>query len=262
MIDEAHYNWHTATGRYLPFADLLRRDGYVVQRSKSSFSQDALKHLKILVIANALSEYNRTNWFPPYVSAFKDNEIEAVRDWVEKGGSLLLIADHLPFPAAAEKLASAFGVHFSPGHALDEQTLAEPMIFRRSYHSLTEHPITKGRGPSERVDSVATFTGSAFRVDTGGEALLIFRPGVVSFTPTNSWMFDNNTPRLSVAGWAQGAVLRVGQGRLAVFGEAAMFSAQVEGPQRVPFGMNSPEAKQNAQFALNLLHWLSGLLDR
>jgi hypothetical protein len=136
------------------------------------------------------------------------------------------------------------------------------MIFKRSDGTLAEHPITRGRSANERVDSLATFTGSAFRVDKGSEPLLIFGPGIVSFTPTNFWMFDTNSPRISVAGWCQGAVLRVGKGRLAVFGEAAMFSAQVEGPKREPFGMNTPAAKQNPQFILNLLHWLSGLLDK
>jgi hypothetical protein len=262
MIDEAHYNWHTVTGRYLPFAELLRRDGYIVQASKSRFGKEALKRGNILVIANAVDERNKTNWFPPHPSAFADEEIAAVRAWVNEGGSLLLIADHLPWPAAADKLASAFGVHYSPGHALDEKTLADPMIFNRSDGSLAAHSITKGRSENERVDSVATFSGSAFRVDKGGEPLLIFGPGIVSFTPTNSWMFDAGSPRIPVTGWYQGAALRVGKGRAAFFGEAAMFSAQVEGPNREPFGMNAPAAKQNPQFVLNVLHWLSGLLDR
>jgi hypothetical protein len=30
-VDEGHYNFHTAGGRYLPFARLLRADGYVVK---------------------------------------------------------------------------------------------------------------------------------------------------------------------------------------------------------------------------------------
>lgn len=59
----------------------------------------------------------------------------------------------------------------------------------------------------------------------------------------------------------QGAVLRFGRGRVALFGEAAMFTAQLAGPTRKPVGMNAPEAGQNAQFVLNLLHWLSGLLN-
>lgn len=262
MIDEAHFNWHTATGRYLPFAELLRRDGYVVRSSKSTFGKDALKQGTILVIANALNKRNNNYWVPPYPSAFTDEEITAERDWVKEGGALLLIANHLPWPAAANNLAAAFGVHYSSGHALDEKTQADPMIFRRSDGTLADHPITKGRAASERVDSVATFTGSAFRVDDGGKPLLIFGPGIVSFTPTNSWMFNADTPRIPVTGWYQGAVLRVGKGRVAVFGEAGMFSAQVDGPNREPFGMNTPAARQNPQFILNLLHWLSGLLDK
>jgi hypothetical protein len=262
MIDEAHFNHHTSTGRYLPFAELLRGDGYVVESSKAAYSHDALKRGNILVIANALHKSNDNYWVPPYPSAFTDEEIAAVRDWVTAGGSLLLIADHLPWPAAANKLAAAFGVHYSPGHALHERTQADPMIFMRSDGTLAEHPITNGRSKSERVDSVATFTGSAFRVDKGGEPLLIFGPGVVSFTPTNFWTFDADSPRIPVTGWYQGAVLRVGKGRLAVFGEAAMFSAQVDGPNREPFGMNTPAAKQNPQFLLSVLHWLSGLLDK
>ena len=49
----------------------------------------------------------------------------------------------------------------------------------------------------------------------------------------------------------------VDKGRAAFFGEAAMFSAQLAGADRAPMGMNSPGAEQNAQFVLNLLHWLA-----
>jgi hypothetical protein len=46
-----------------------------------------------------------------------------------------------------------------------------------------------------------------------------------------------------------------------VLGEAAMFTAQLAGANRSPMGMNHPAAPQNAQYALNVLHWLSGLLE-
>lgn len=49
--------------------------------------------------------------------------------------------------------------------------------------------------------------------------------------------------------------------RRAVFGEAAMFSAQLSGPARTPMGMNAPRASGNAQFAVNVMHWLTGLLE-
>ena len=47
-----------------------------------------------------------------------------------------------------------------------------------------------------------------------------------------------------------------GAGRIACFGEAAMFSAQLAGPNHFKAGMNSPEAAQNFQLLLNLIHWL------
>ena len=99
LLDEAHFNFHTASGRYQTFANLLRRDGYVVKASTAKFSKEALKDGQVLVIANALNESNKEDWSPPNPSAFTDEEVAAVRDWVNGGGALLLIADHLPFPA-------------------------------------------------------------------------------------------------------------------------------------------------------------------
>jgi hypothetical protein len=79
--------------------------------------------------------------------------------------------------------------------------------------------------------------------------------------PERAWQFDVETKRVPAGGWLQGAVMRVGSGRAGFFGEAAMFSAQVSGPERRPVGMNAPNAGQNFQFVLNLLHWLSGQLN-
>src|SRR6187549_2198875 len=62
FLDEAHFNFHTADGRYQPFAALLRRDGYDVRASKLAFSKASLNEAKILVIANALAERNKTEW--------------------------------------------------------------------------------------------------------------------------------------------------------------------------------------------------------
>jgi hypothetical protein len=40
-----------------------------------------------------------------------------------------------------------------------------------------------------------------------------------------------------------------------------MFSAQRAGAQRSPMGMNDPSAPQNVQFLLNVMHWLTGVID-
>ena len=77
--------------------------------------------------------------------------------------------------------------------------------------------------------------------------------------PKKAWAFGPDTKTIPVGGWLQGAVMPVGSGRAAFFGEAAMFSAQLSG--REPIGMNAPMAEQNFQFVLNVVHWLSGLLN-
>jgi uncharacterized protein (DUF2249 family) len=259
LLDEAHFNFHTADGRYQPFATLLRRDGYDVRASKLPFSKASLREGKILVIANALAERNKDEWTLPTPSAFTDDEVRAVSDWVKEGGSLLLIADHMPFPGAADNLAKAFGIRFSNGYAIDPDARG-PMFFKLDNGSLKTHSIVNGRTDSEKVDSVATFTGSAFKADGDVQPLLVLGPTVVSAMTTTAGEITNETPRVPVGGWYQGAVMRFGKGRVAIFGEAAMFSAQLAGPNKNPMGMNDPIASKNPQFLLNVMHWLSGKL--
>src|SRR5262245_21229270 len=54
LIDVFHRNFHTASGRYKPLADLLRSDGYIVNPGNGPFSPQILKQTTILLIANAL----------------------------------------------------------------------------------------------------------------------------------------------------------------------------------------------------------------
>ena len=234
LIDEAHKNFHTATGRYMPFAEFLRRDGYVVRASAVRFSFEAFQG-KVLVIANATETFTR-------------EEIAAVRTWVADGGSLLLIADHPPFERPAADLAKAFGVHFREGIARPKGGDSGRIVFRRSDGTLLDHPVTKG------VDEVATFTGTAFALGAKGYPLLMFGPEAYFEKE------PNDPSPVSLKGALQGAVLPFGNGRVAVFGEAAMFSAQISGPDRRPMGMNAPIAKHNPLLLLNVIHWLTGRL--
>ena len=258
VVDEAHHNYHTVSGRYQPFAELLRRDGFRVAGSTTMFTAEALRDVRVLVIANALHARNDKEWSLPTPSAFTDAEIAAVRAWVDGGGSLLLIADHMPMAGAAEAMGVAFGIAWNNGFAIDPQTPQAPFVFtREGPQSLGPHPVTNGRTPAERVTSVATFTGSAFRAGPDATAILTLKPGIVSLMPKEAWEFGPETPKQDVGGWLQGAVLEAGKGRVAAFGEAAMFSAQLAGPQKTPMGMNAPLASQNPQLLLNVLHWLA-----
>src|SRR5262249_38748784 len=263
IVDGGHHNFHTADGRYLPFAELLRRDGYRVSGSTSVFTTDLLKSAAILVVANALAAVNAEkggNWMLPPPGAFTAEEIAAVKRWVEAGGALFLIVDHMPMPGAAGDLGRAFGVEFSNGFAgLKDETGIGPMAFTLAQGTLKKGPWSEGRSAQERVETVMTFTGSAFYPGPKVTPVLVFPDGFVSLTPEGAFQFKPETPRVPIAGWCQGAVVIVGQGRVAIFGEAAMFTAQLAGPGKNRMGMNAPEAKKNYQFLLNVIHWLSNV---
>jgi hypothetical protein len=151
-------------------------------------------------------------------------------------------------------------LRFQNGFALEAATGRGRVTFRRSDGSLRSSTIANGRGPAERVDSVTTFTGQAFRVDpdVDAEPLLLLPENYTLLLPAVAWEFSESTPRIPAANLLQGVLVRHGRGRIAAFGEAAMFSAQLTGPQGLPAGMNEPAAGQNYRFALNVLHWLSG----
>lgn len=232
LVDEAHSNFHTTSGRYYAFAELLRRDGYIVRSSEDSLTADVLRGVAVLVSANARRP-------------FAPSEVSAIRDWLYGGGALLLIVDHPPFVEASVELAAAVGVRLHDRGVGDPDIPTGRLIYRRSDGTLVDHVVTAG------IDSVATFTGSSLELGDSGQPILVLGPRVLAFTEQGE---RDPTP---LKGHAQGGVLEFGVGRVAVFGEAAMFSAQLTGPSRTPMGMNDPIARQNAQFLLNVVHWLT-----
>lgn len=250
-IDAAHNNFHTMEGRYYAFAKLLQADGYLVQSFTKSFSEASLRRCFILVISNPLNEQNNNgNWVLPNPSAFTDAEIQAVEKWVAAGGRLLLIADHMPFAGAAEKLGKAFGFEFLNSFAMDNRRRSEE-YFYKSNKTLREHPVTAG------LDSVVTFTGSAFKIPRKAKPILQLDKNYTILMPEAAWVFQDNTPYISGRKLYQMASLKYGEGSVIVSGEAAMFSAQLAGSNRLAMGMNAPYAKNNPQLLLNVIRWLS-----
>ena len=259
-IDEGHYNFHTAGGRYLPFARLLRADGYVVKEYPGQFKKTELKNVRILLIANALNQINTENWFLPTPSAFSTKEITVVRKWVEAGGSLFLIADHMPMGGAAADLAAAFGFTFTNGFAADTSSPG-PAFFNRKDNTLLSCSITNGRNDSETVNKVVTFTGQAFKIPAEATSVIRFDERYLLLETDTAWVFNSNTKYTPIKDWSQGAYLKYGQGRVVMFGEAAMFTAQLAGPEAIRVGMNSDYAEENYKLLMNIIHWLDGRFE-
>jgi hypothetical protein len=256
MFDEAHHNFHTTDGRYKPFVDLLVNDGYNVIRNRQPFVKTRLSGFKILVIANALGAEEDDDKGASD-SAFTTEEIAAVADWVKGGGALLLIADHSPFGGAASALSNSFGVDMSKGYTFDpaNSVAGSPtfLIFSRENKLLANHPIAEGRNETERINLVRSFTGQSLKGPEGSVEILKLAD---SATDKPEYTAETSTP---AAGRAQAIALKFGKGRVVVQGEAAMLSAQISGAEKHPMGMNVP-GSDNKQYALNLLHWLSGIL--
>jgi hypothetical protein len=256
MFDEAHHNFHTSEGRYKPFVDLVMNDGYRVIRNRQPFSKTTLSSYKVLVISNALGAEEDDDEGADS-SAFTEEECQAVQDWVKNGGALLLIADHAPFGGAAATLASHFGVDMSKGYAFDKENSVagnpSDLIFSRENKLLATHPITEGRNEKEKLNLVRSFTGQSLKGPEGSTGILNLSEGA-----TDSPSYESQTS-VSAAGRAQAVALKFGKGRVLVQGEAAMLSAQISGQEKHAMGMNVP-GNDNRQYALNLMHWLSGLL--
>jgi hypothetical protein len=270
-IDEAHRNTHTfGTASFRGLVELLQGDGYRVQPLAQALTPSSLTGIDVLVICGP------GGWLTPNES-LNSAEVADLMQWIRNGGSVLLILDHMPAPKNAERLTAALGVsRWHDGYAVviqDSALLANIVFWRsdsfpagapavgptgpsggRGYQGvdavLAKHPITDGRTPAERVHRVATFGGSAFQPPSGAEAILTMPKDAVSMTPPPTPgslpVFTASTPRTPVGGLLQGAVIKLGRGRVALFGEAGLFSG---GP-----------AADNRTFVLNVMHWLTGLL--
>jgi hypothetical protein len=257
LFDGAHNNSDTSNGRYKPFADLIFNDGYHLAVNRQPFTKESLKSFKILVIVNPLGAEEMDDEGAD-LSAFTTAECDVVSEWVRDGGALLFVADHAPFGSAAEILAKRLGVEMSKGDTMDpanaDKELNNPsfIVYSRENHLLAEHAITNGRNAAERVSRVIVFAGQSLQGPAGSDAFL-----KLSDTAVDKIASPEKTA--SAAGRAQGIAFRAGKGRVVVLGDAAMLSAQLTGSDNQQFGMNVAEI-DNKQLALNIMHWLSGLL--
>ncbi|MCK4784167.1 MAG: hypothetical protein KAV87_10480 [Desulfobacteraceae bacterium] len=262
LFDEAHFNFHTTEGIYNPFVKLLRNDGYLIVPNTERFQADLLEEYDVLVISNARGSNQSGTRDRP---AFTEAECDAVYKWVQDGGALLLIADHAPYGAAADILSKEFGVEMSNCDTVDplnhyEMTGFEDfseglLIFSRENGLLGNHPITQGRNTEETINRVLSFNGQSLKGPEDCTTLLTLSNTAIDIYADGS--------RISAAGRTQGIAMRVGSGRTVILGEAAMLTAQIA---RVPFrkkmrGGISQTDIDNKQLVLNIMHWLSGLLD-
>ena len=259
LVDQGHNNFSTMENRLRAPVTLFEKDGFRVSQLSGKIDINKLKGCKILYIPNALNEKSVEDWVNPTYQAFTKEEIAIIKQWVSDGGSLFLIADHFPFPGAIHDLAYEFGFELENGYAGD--TLGLEDRFSRATNTLTDNVISNGRNIKERADSILTFEGHAFRIPDDATSILTFDQNYVQWNFNTVWDYSNIKP-YSIKGYSQGAFKKFDKGRVVIYGEAMMFTAQLgAGLSWVKLGMNSKKCPKNYQLLLNTIHWLDGQLD-
>lgn len=152
--------------------------------------------------------------------SFSSLEISAIRAWVDEGGGLMLISDRGRAVDVVQPVAAVFGLALDSG-AAEGIRLERPV---------SAHPVHSGRPAFDRpIRQLFLFPGPAVRGGPGAVELAARR--VVAVEP--------------------------GRGRVVVLAGAEAFSAREVNGELL--GLNTPGA-DNAQFALNVAHWLSRLI--
>ena len=110
----------TGTSGFVGFAHLLAADGYRVLRDGNATRAEMLADARIGVVANplGLSGLARRLADPLGLAhlalfdddALMDQEVETTLQWVENGGSLLIVADDGPPARGVASLAARFGI--------------------------------------------------------------------------------------------------------------------------------------------------------
>ncbi len=273
LFDEAHFNAYTADERYKAFVQLITRDGYIVSPTRDVFTQEHLRNYDILIIAGARGadgSCSQRVWIgldrcPAAQRAFTVAETDVVRDWVHDGGALLLASDAFPVGTAMKGLATEFGLEITGGQILDWEnsypgSSIEWIEFSREKGTLIDHPITAGRGSTERVDRVLTFGSHSVRGAEEPDGFLRLVSPAMELLPGHAQGDTILAKTITVAGSMQGIALQFGEGRVVILGDADALTSQLLPDREKPMGLDFPEGFDNRQLVLNIMHWLSGLL--
>lgn len=259
--DEGHRNAFRVTTRMKAFGKLLQNHGYEIIVDTGRFTQTQLSKYDILITGGAIGNF-AIDSFP---QAYTPEEIEAVRTWVVRGGSLLLMTDHPPFDTSVSALVSGLGSKIGVGIVLDSMNTFKPLneqvvrsgwvIFSKENKGLGNHSILLGRNKLEQINKVMTQGGSSVTGPLGSTNILS-----LSKTAENQMHRTFVGPTQLQA--AQMVAYKLGKGRVVITADGTMFSAQTVILQDGgTFGLGISRTDfDNKQLALNVMHWLSGAI--
>lgn len=125
----------TGGGGYSFFGKVLVDHGYDINSCYDEITKKTLENYEILVITK------------PSNGSFSGKEIQVITEFVQKGGSLLLLHDeHGDYgnKTNLNDLSTNFGITFDDGLIGDCKDFKSGWLTRPIIHKFTNHPITKG----------------------------------------------------------------------------------------------------------------------
>lgn len=259
LIDAGHHNFIVEMGLIKPFVDLSRNDGYKPNIDSGVFTTDYLSKYQMLLISPAMPFKFGSKKEVTTEITFTSEELAALKDWVNKGGSLIILSEHAPIDKSMTPLLNTFGIQSSIGAVYDtvncDTTLKvsyfETILRFTSSNTLLNknHPLIKGRNKHELVNNIETYTGCAL---SESNYTNIFKLG--STAGIKKW----NGILPSGGGDSQCLAGNFGEGKIVALGDCNGFTAMYvnSGGKKLLAGMQVKEYDWK-QFVLNTLHWLS-----
>jgi hypothetical protein len=253
LIDGGHHNFFIQRSLMNPFIDLIKSDGFNPQIDSLPITKKHLSTYNIVVLNPAYPFDYGTKKELGDLKAYSKEEIDHVYNYVNKGGSLLILTEKSPMINAMEPLLNKFGITATYGTIAD--TLHQDKQFGKNViHYSKEngmltvnHPILKGRNASEEINHIVMITGSAFK----GKDYINILPTSSAAQMGNAGVFTPVEQGSSV-----GLAGKVGKGKLVILSDTEIFIAMLFGKDKVKVGMQMPNYDLK-QFALNIMHWLS-----
>ncbi len=224
LIDKYHDtdNWWgdpSGTGRFL--AEELATLGFNTKVGNTSFTDETLKGVDIVLL-----------WNPN--NPIEENEITALTKFVERGGSLLVLASHEydmidTTRTSVNALLEPFGIRVMK-NGTDDPSNRQGCSCTPIIHNLATHPINDG------VTSIILYKPASLELK--GNAVALARGDNDTFAVGKEPVGGENV--------VVAAVSEKGNGRVAVIGSSFIFDNGKIGDM------------QNKQFAKNLFTWLGG----
>jgi hypothetical protein len=142
--------------------------------------------------------------------------------------------------------------------------------FSRANGRLGNHVILRGRGAGERIDRIHSIAGRSLGGPAAAAPLMTFSATAREAETAADLEDEDAASRQEAAlagafstpvrGRAQALALPFGDGRVVVLGAATLVAGSSAGGGESTVGIRAA-GTDNRQFALNVLHWLSHLLN-